>query len=223
MRHRKRRRNLSRATGHREALIRNLARSVILHRRIETTLAKAKRTAPFVEKLITLSKDGSLHSRRRALSLLHDKEAVTLLFNELAPNYSDVNGGYTRVLHLDKTHLGDNAPLAILELAHLEEPTDESEGEAEAEEGDAVGKTDEGTEVNADPEAESKETASDDTTTSAESATEDVGEEKKEAGEDPSAESEDATDEIEPSGDASESEQDVTEEAEEKNDSGKKA
>ncbi len=216
MRHRKRRRNLSRATGHRESLIRNLARSVILNRRIETTLAKAKRTAPFVEKLITLSKDGSLHSRRRALSLLHDKEAVSQLFKELAPNYSDVNGGYTRVLHLDKTHLGDNAPLAILELAHLAEGADEQDSETESEGSESTEKADTKPVENAAPEAEAK-TESAETETAADDSKEEKQTEDKTA-----AQADDGGEDAVASKETSESDESVSDEDEKKESDAKK-
>src|SRR3984893_3268999 len=98
MRHLKAGRHLGRNATHRHALMRNLARALIEHDRIITTVAKAKEVRPFVEKLITLAKKGTLHARRLAVARLHDKEAVTKLFKEIAPRFTDRPGGYTRII-----------------------------------------------------------------------------------------------------------------------------
>src|SRR5437868_15297139 len=98
MRHLKAGRQLGRNASHRAALMRNLTRALIEHGRIITTVAKAKEVRPFVEKLITLAKQGTLHARRLAVARLHDKEAVTKLFKELADTFRDRAGGYTRVI-----------------------------------------------------------------------------------------------------------------------------
>jgi large subunit ribosomal protein L17 len=90
--------------------------SLFLHGRITTTPAKAKEARPFAEKLITLAKKGDLAARRRAFDLLHNKSIVTSLFNEIGPRYANRAGGYTRILHLAKTRVGDSAPQAIFEL-----------------------------------------------------------------------------------------------------------
>src|ERR1700733_4790560 len=98
MRHRNAGRTLGRNATHRLALFRNLTRALIEHGRIITTVAKAKEVRPFIEKLITLAKKGSLHARRLVLARLHDKEATTKLFKEIAEGYKDRPGGYTRVI-----------------------------------------------------------------------------------------------------------------------------
>src|SRR5438132_10899683 len=98
MRHLKAGRKLGRNASHRLALMRNLARALFEHERIITTLEKAKEVRPFVEKLITLAKKGTLHARRLALARLPDKEAVSKLFSEFGPRFADRPGGYTRVI-----------------------------------------------------------------------------------------------------------------------------
>src|SRR2546421_12639985 len=107
MRHLKAGRKLGRNATHRLALMRNLARALITHGRIITTVEKAKEARRFVEKLITLAKKGTLHARRLAIARLHDKEAVTRLFNELAEGFKDRPGGYTRVIQRHERRLGD--------------------------------------------------------------------------------------------------------------------
>src|SRR5207253_10955997 len=97
MRHLKAGRQLGRNASHRLALMRNLARALIEHGRIITTVEKAKEARPFVEKLITLARRGTLHARRLALMRLPDKEAVNKLFTELGPRFQDRPGGYPRV------------------------------------------------------------------------------------------------------------------------------
>ena len=121
MRHRVAGYELGRNSAHRKALRRNLARSLFLHGKVVTTRTKAKAVRPFAEKLITLGKRGDLAARRRALALLPDKDVVKRLFDEVAPKFADRPGGYTRILKkvYGKTwhnRLGDNAPMAILEL-----------------------------------------------------------------------------------------------------------
>src|ERR1700761_2840839 len=97
MRHRKGGFKLGRNTSHRRALLRNLVTSTILHDRIENTLTKAKASRPLVEKMITLGKNGSVHSRLQALAYLLTPESVDRLFNTVAPRYADRNGGYSRI------------------------------------------------------------------------------------------------------------------------------
>lgn len=116
MRHLKRGRKLSRTSEHRNAMIRNLATSLFIHGRVTTTPQKAKVVRPFAEKLITLAKQGTLAARRRAISLLHDSLVVKSLFEEIGPRYASRPGGYTRILHLAKTRVGDSAPQALFEL-----------------------------------------------------------------------------------------------------------
>jgi large subunit ribosomal protein L17 len=116
MRHRNAGRTLGRNASHRLALMRNLTRSLIEHGRIITTLEKAKEVRPFVEKLITLAKQNTLHARRLALSRLRDKAAVAALFAEIAPRFADRPGGYTRVVKRHERRLGDAGRTAFLEL-----------------------------------------------------------------------------------------------------------
>lgn len=116
MRHRKRGRGLDRNSAHRKALRRNLVISLLEHERIITTPAKAKEVRSMAEKVITLAKTGTLAARRRVLAMLNNKAIVKKLFAEIAPKFQDRNGGYTRILHLDKRRLGDNAPQCIFEL-----------------------------------------------------------------------------------------------------------
>jgi large subunit ribosomal protein L17 len=116
MRHQQKRNKLSRDASHRKALFMNLSREVINHERIKTTEAKAKAVKPEVEKLITLAKRGDLHARRQALAALgQDKFVVYKLFEELAPRYTDRNGGYTRILKLGPRK-SDATEMVYLEL-----------------------------------------------------------------------------------------------------------
>lgn len=115
MRHNKNFNHLGRQAGHRKALMSNMASSLILHKRIETTLAKAKAVRMFIEPLVTKSKEDTTHSRRVVFSYLKQKEAVTELFRTIAPKIADRPGGYTRIL---KTgfRLGDAADMCIIEF-----------------------------------------------------------------------------------------------------------
>jgi len=115
MRHRVAGRRLSRPSGHRRALYRNLVTDLLRYGKIVTTEAKAKEVKAMAEKVITLGKKGSLHSRRQALALVLDKKVVEKVFAELAPRYTQRPGGYTRLAKLGQ-RLGDGAPLAKLEL-----------------------------------------------------------------------------------------------------------
>lgn len=120
MRHNKSFNHLGRKSGHRKAMLANMASSLLLHKRIETTLAKAKALRMYVEPLITKSKEDSTHSRRTVFSYLKQKEAVTELFRNIAPKIADRPGGYTRIL---KTgfRVGDAADMAIIELVDFNE------------------------------------------------------------------------------------------------------
>ena len=120
MRHNKAINHLGRKSGHRKALLANMATSLILNKRIETTVAKAKALKMYVEPLITKSKEDTTHSRRVVFSYLKNKEAVTELFRTVAPKIADRPGGYTRVL---KTgfRLGDGADMALIELVDFNE------------------------------------------------------------------------------------------------------
>jgi large subunit ribosomal protein L17 len=116
MRHLKAGRKLNRNASHRLALKRNLARALFEHGRIITTLAKAKEVRPFVEKLITLAKKGTLHHRRLALARLPDRDTIAFLFDEIGPRFQDRPGGYTRVIKRHERRLGDGGRTAFLEL-----------------------------------------------------------------------------------------------------------
>ncbi len=115
MRHGKKINHLGRTDSHRKAMLANMASSLILHKRITTTLAKAKALRTYVEPLITKSKNDTTHSRRTLFSYLKDKETVTILFREVAEKVANRPGGYTRILKL-ANRLGDNAEMAIIEL-----------------------------------------------------------------------------------------------------------
>lgn len=115
MRHKVKGRKLNRTASHRKALMRSLATSLLRHKRIKTTLAKAKETRGFVEKLISKARKGDLHSARQVMSEIHDKEVVKELFSEIVPKIGDRPGGYTRVVKLGNRN-GDAAQMAIIEL-----------------------------------------------------------------------------------------------------------
>ncbi len=114
MRHRKKTVKLGRSQAHRDSLLSNQVCSLIEHRRIKTTLAKAKATKPLAERMLTLGKKGDLHSRRVAISYLKHKDIVKKLFTEIAPAAADRKGGYTRIVKLG-ARLSDSAPMAYLE------------------------------------------------------------------------------------------------------------
>ncbi|MCF7820937.1 MAG: 50S ribosomal protein L17 [Mariprofundaceae bacterium] len=115
MRHRKHHGSLGLPTGHRRALLANLATALLTHGRIETTQAKARAVRPYIEKLITLGKAGDLHSRRQALAKLRYRPIVDRLFNDVAPVFAERPGGYTRMIKT-RHRAGDAAPMAIIEL-----------------------------------------------------------------------------------------------------------
>ena len=116
MRHRVAGYKLGRTASHRTAMQRNMATSIIDHERIITTVTKAKAIRPFVEKLVTLGKEDTVHHRRRAFALLRSKDAVSKLFETLGPRFKDRPGGYTRILKLSKPRLGDASGRAIIEF-----------------------------------------------------------------------------------------------------------
>lgn len=120
MRHGKKFNHLSRKTGHRRALLSNMAASLILHKRINTTLAKAKALKVYVEPLITKSKTDSTHSRRQVFSYLQDKDAVIQLFRDVAVKVASRPGGYTRIIKTGN-RLGDNAEMCLIELVDFNE------------------------------------------------------------------------------------------------------
>ena len=120
MRHGNKVNHLGRKTGHRKAMLSNMACSLIEHKRITTTLAKAKTLRVFVEPILTKSKTDSTHSRRVVFSYLQNKDIVTELFREIAPKISERNGGYTRIIRTGY-RLGDNAEMCMIELVDFNE------------------------------------------------------------------------------------------------------
>lgn len=120
MRHGKKVNHLGRKTAHRKAMLSNMACSLIEHKRINTTVAKAKALRGFVEPLITKSKTDSTHSRRMAFRQLRSKYAVTELFRDVAPKVGDRPGGYTRIIRTGN-RLGDNADMCMIELVDFNE------------------------------------------------------------------------------------------------------
>ena len=129
MRHGNGLRKLNRPSEHRQAMLRNMCNSLLLHEAIKTTVPKAKELRRVVEPLITLAKVSSLANRRLAFNRLRDRDMVTKLFNELGPRYNTRPGGYTRILKMG-FRIGDNAPMAFVEL--VDRP-DVAAGEAKAE------------------------------------------------------------------------------------------
>lgn len=120
MRHRKKFNHLGRKTAHRKAMLANMACSLIEHKRINTTVAKAKALKQFVEPLVTKSKNDTTHNRRIVFSKLRQKDAVTELFREVAVKVGDRPGGYTRIIKLG-SRLGDSAEMAMIELVDYNE------------------------------------------------------------------------------------------------------
>jgi large subunit ribosomal protein L17 len=120
MRHGNKVNHLGRKTGHRKAMLSNMACSLIEHKRITTTLAKAKTLRVFVEPILTKSKTDSTHSRRVVFSYLQNKDVVTELFREIAPKIAERNGGYTRIIRTGY-RLGDNAEMCMIELVDFNE------------------------------------------------------------------------------------------------------
>jgi large subunit ribosomal protein L17 len=132
MRHRKAGYKLGRNTSHRRAMLRNLVTSIILEDRVQTTVTKAKAARPHVERLITLGKRGDLHSRRQALAYLQTGEAVSRLFETVAPRYGDRQGGYLRIIR-SGFQKGDGAETAFIEMLGVEKLLEEKrEKRAEA-------------------------------------------------------------------------------------------
>jgi large subunit ribosomal protein L17 len=115
MRHKVAGRKLGRPTAHRKALYRNLVTDLLNYEKITATEAKAKEIRSFAERMITLGKEGGLHSRRQALSFILDKKIADKVFTELAPRYAERPGGYTRIIKLG-SRLGDGAPMVQIEL-----------------------------------------------------------------------------------------------------------
>lgn len=132
MRHRNGLRKLNRTSSHRQAMLRNMCNSLIKHEAIKTTLPKAKELRSVVEPLITLGKEPTLANRRLAFDRTRDREVVSKLFNDLGPRFKARPGGYTRILKMG-FRVGDNAPMAFVELLDRPEPAPET---APAEQGE---------------------------------------------------------------------------------------
>jgi large subunit ribosomal protein L17 len=119
MRHRKTGRKLNRSASHRLAMMRNIVTSLLEHERISTTVPKAKEARRVAEKMITLGKRGDLHARRQAMAYIRSKDIVAKLFDKISEQYTDRQGGYTRIIRTG-VRTGDAAPMAILELVGYE-------------------------------------------------------------------------------------------------------
>jgi len=119
MRHKKKGNHLGRTASHKKAMMRNMAAQVFEHKEIKTTLAKAKELRGYVERLITYGKKGTVHHRRLAFQFLQNKQAVTSLFDEIAPVYEDRSGGYTRIIKLGRRK-GDGAEISVFQLVGFE-------------------------------------------------------------------------------------------------------
>ena len=120
MKHNIKNKKLNRTSSHRKAMFMNLSNALIKHEQITTTLPKAKELKRFIEKIITLGKNGDLLSRRKAMSILQDQKMTKKTFEILAERYKDRNGGYTRIIKLGN-RFGDNAPTAVIELVDRDE------------------------------------------------------------------------------------------------------
>jgi len=129
MRHRHGLRKLNRTSSHRQAMLRNMTNSLLRHEAIKTTLPKAKELRRVVEPIITLGKKPSLANRRLAFNRLRDREMVVKVFDELGPRYASRNGGYLRILKFG-FRVGDNAPMALVELMDRPEPTEAAQAPA---------------------------------------------------------------------------------------------
>src|SRR5215831_15438209 len=139
MRHLKRTAKLGRTGEHRNAMLANLVCSLIKHKRVTTTLARAKAARSVAEKMVTLGKQGTIHDRRLATSRLHQDDAVKILFNEIAPAQKERHGGYTRIVKLHQRQ-GDASQLAILEWVDMPVVTEAPAPEKPAEEAKPVEK-----------------------------------------------------------------------------------
>ncbi|WP_395700726.1 50S ribosomal protein L17 [Aquabacterium sp.] len=131
MRHGHGLRKLNRTSEHRQAMLRNMCVSLLQHEAIKTTVPKAKELRRVVEPLITLAKEPTVANRRLAFNRLRDRDIVTKLFNELGPRYQTRPGGYTRILKMG-FRVGDNAPMAFVELVDRPEPVAQAAAEGSA-------------------------------------------------------------------------------------------
>ncbi|WP_201985271.1 50S ribosomal protein L17 [Hymenobacter rubidus] len=126
MRHGRKINHLGRTTAHRHAMLSNMSSSLILHKRVTTTVAKAKALRKYIEPLLTKSKEDTTHSRRMVFAALQDKESIKELFGNISSKIATRPGGYTRILKLSDTRLGDNADMCIIELVDFNETLIES-------------------------------------------------------------------------------------------------
>ncbi|MFC1809480.1 50S ribosomal protein L17, partial [Candidatus Omnitrophota bacterium] len=120
MRHQRHKRNLGVTVAHRKAMLANLVTGLVAHNRITTTLARAKETSKLADKMVTLAKRNTLHTRRQIIATIRSKDAAKKLIDQIAPLFKDRQGGYTRIMKY-KNRVGDNAPLAILEFTEFPE------------------------------------------------------------------------------------------------------
>lgn len=160
MRHGKKVNHLGRMKGHRDALLSNMASSLILNKRITTTVAKAKALRKYVEPLITKAKDDTMHSRRTVMSYLQNKESLKTLFGEVAGRIAERPGGYTRIIKLGEVRLGDNAEMCLMELVDFNDiyKKDGAEKKGKTRRSRSKGKKSDGTDVVAEaPAAEVKD------------------------------------------------------------------
>ena len=136
MRHQKKGRKFNRTASHRKAMMSNLASSLIIHKRIQTTNAKSKELRGFVDRLITYAKKGDVHARRLIQKKIlgkRSKEIANILIHDIAPNYENRNGGYTRIIKLNNRK-NDNAPVSLIELIDVAPSVENIENENEKEE-----------------------------------------------------------------------------------------
>lgn len=155
MRHNNANNNLGRKSAHRKAMLSNMASSLILHKRIKTTTAKAKALRVFIEPILTKSKEDSTHSRRLAFTYLQDKDAVSALFRDVSPKITDRPGGYTRILKIG-ARAGDAAEMCYIELVDFNEAM---LGTAQAAESKTTRRSRRGTKKKGEAEATAKEPA----------------------------------------------------------------
>ena len=143
MRHQKKGRKLNRTSSHRKALMSNLASSLVLHKKICTTEAKAKELRGFVDRLITYAKKGDVHGRRLIMKKIHgklSKQIANVLIHDIAPTYSDRSGGYTRIIKL-KNRKNDNAPVSMIEFVDFTKTQSDEAEVAEVEDSKESAKT----------------------------------------------------------------------------------
>ncbi len=159
MRHGKKINHLGRTASHRSALLSNMASSLILEKRINTTVAKAKALRKYVEPLLTKSKTDTTHSRRIVFSYLQNKESVKELFSSVASKIAERAGGYTRIIKMGAVRLGDNADMCLIELVDFNTlyTKDGDAKKAKTRRSRKSGKKEEGAEASAEPKIEAKE------------------------------------------------------------------